>query len=77
MIVAQCLPTKYIVWHYWLYYILCREKLCYISVPNENTLNSYNIIRIYHNDTLQTKSYHREEEPQNTDSHQTPGRQFK
>ena len=33
--------------------------------------------RKYHNHTLQTKPRHREEEPQNTNSHATSGRQLK
>ena len=35
------------------------------------------MIRKYHNHTLQTIPCHREEEPQNTDSHKTSGRQPK
>ena len=35
------------------------------------------MIRKYHNHTLQTKPQHREEEPQNTNSHKTSGRQLK
>ena len=31
----------------------------------------------YHNHTLQTNPRHHEEEPQNTNSHKTPGRQLK
>ena len=33
--------------------------------------------RKYHNQTLQTNPWHREEEPQNNKSHRTPGRQSK
>ena len=33
--------------------------------------------RKYHNHTLQTNPRHSEQEPQNTDSHKTPGKQLK
>ena len=35
------------------------------------------MIKKNHNHTLQTNPQHFEEEPQNTDSHKTPGRQLK
>ena len=35
------------------------------------------MIMKYHNHTQQTNPRHREEEPQNTNSHTTPGRQLK
>ena len=34
------------------------------------------MIRKYHNHTLQTNPRHREEDSQNTNSHNTPGRQL-
>ena len=35
------------------------------------------MIRKYHNQTLQTHQWHREEDPQNTNSHKTSERQLK
>ena len=53
-----------------VYYKLTHE-------PSAQMSSEVSMIRQYHNHALQTNPRNREEEPQNTNSHKTSGRQLK
>ena len=46
----------------------------YVFIQRNKNLNQTQSKRVYHDHTLQTNPRHREEGPQNTNSHKTPGR---
>ena len=54
-----------------------REKEMKWAGVKKKKLQKVSMMRIYHNHTLQTNPWWREEEPQNTNSHKISGRQLK
>ena len=66
---------KSLICHVFLALALWLGVFEYVISNQNKEKRRVNMIRKCHNHTLQTNARHREEEPQNNNSHNSPGRQ--